>query len=210
MRAIFLAALLMLTLPGHAQPPGGGGLERQVLAAINQARANPAAYAETLRRYRGYFQDKVVHFPGNPVGLRTKEGPAAVDEAIAFLSRQQPLPPLGDAPILARAAADHAADLGPGGRTGHKGQDGSGPGDRVRRHGGGGAIAETISYGAADAAGVVRQLVVDDGVPSRGHRKILFDPTYRFAGAGCGGHAAHRSMCVINLSSTAGGRLRTR
>jgi uncharacterized protein YkwD len=207
MHPILTALAATLALAGATQSRAEASLEQQVLDGINAVRADPAAYAATLRRYRSLIgPDKVARTPGNPVGMITKEGTASVDEAIAFLDRQAPLPPLAAAPLLAQAAADHAADQARSGRTGHDGQDGSGPGERVRKHGGGGYIAETISYGMADAEGVVRQLIVDDGVPSRGHRKILFDSTYRFAGAGCGSHPVYRAMCVIDYSSTVDGR----
>ena len=176
------------------------GLERRVLAEINAARADPASYAEKLKAYRRLYDGKLVRRPGNAVLLQTKEGASAVDEAIAALSRQQPLPALAASPLLARAAEQHAAEQGPSGATGHASPDGAGPGERVRRLGGGSYVAETISYGESTADGVVRQLIIDDGVPSRGHRAILFDGRYRFAGAGCGPHAAYRWMCVIDYS----------
>ena len=63
-----------------------------------------------------------------------------------------------------------------------------------------------IEYGASDAMDAVRQLIVDDGVPDRGHRSILFDPSLRFAGVSCGAHPAYRSMCVIDLGVERAGR----
>ncbi|HEX8225504.1 MAG TPA: CAP domain-containing protein [Allosphingosinicella sp.] len=207
MRAPIAVAFASLALAGAAQHSGDANLEHQVLVEINRARADPAAYAGRLRAYRNLIgSDRVARFPDNPIGLRTKEGTAAVDEAITFLARQKPLPPLVQAPALARAAADHAADQARSGRTGHIGQDGSNLGQRVRRYGRSGSIAETISYGATDAGGVVRQLIVDDGVPGRGHRRILFDSTYLYAGVGCGSHPAYRAMCVIDFSSTLPGK----
>jgi uncharacterized protein YkwD len=203
-RPILIAALLMLAPAANAQSPPEPNLEQQVLAGINQARANPVAYAETLRRYRGYFDGNVAHLPGTEVGLRTQEGVAAVDDAIAFLARQKPLPPLQGSPALAAAARELAADQALTGATGHTGSDGSNSRDRIRRQGGGGVMAETLSYGANDAAGVVRQLIVDDGVPGRGHRKILFGKKYRLAGVACGSHLHNRSICVIDLASFIG------
>jgi hypothetical protein len=56
-------ALSFMTLPASAvaQTP----FERQVLDALNQARTNPIAYAETLKRYRTYFHAKVVSLPNS-------------------------------------------------------------------------------------------------------------------------------------------------
>ena len=64
------------------------------------------------------------------------------------------------------------------------------------------ATAEAISYGYQNPRDVVRQLIVDDGVQGRGHRKVLFDSLLRFAGVGCGPHRVYGAMCVIDFSGT--------
>lgn len=177
-------------------------LEAQILVELNDARANPSGYAKTLREYRSHFRDKVVLAPGETIGTRTNEGVAAVDEAIAFLERQSPLGPLVEAPALVRAATDHVAAQGPSGLTGHAGPDGSTLGERVGRHGlRWHALGETISYASDTATEVVRQLIVDDGVPSRGHRAIIFAPVYDAIGIACGPHARHQIMCVLDFSA---------
>ena len=197
-------ALACALLPGTAQAQSP--LEQQVLAALNAARSNPAAYADALHTYRGYFHAKVVSLPGSTEDLETSEGVAAVDETIAFLAQQAPLAPLGEAPILDGSAADHTADQSRSGATGHDGSDGSSPGDRVRRRGGGEYVAEVIAYGSVDAVDVIRQLIVDDGVADRGHRGVIYAPELRYAGVSCGPHPEFHTMCVIDLAVTADGR----
>jgi uncharacterized protein YkwD len=203
-RPILIAALAILALPAEAQAPPEPSLEQQVLAGINEARTNPSAYAASLRQYRGYFQNDVVLLPGSDVGIRTREGVAAVDQAIAFLERQAPVPPLRATPELDRAARELADEQALAGGMGHKGADGKEAKARIKRHTGSGFMAEALAYGARDAAGVVRQLIIDDGVPSRPHRKILFDKRYIRAGVACGSHPVARSVCVIDLSSFVG------
>jgi uncharacterized protein YkwD len=194
----------MLALAADAQPPAGPGLEEQVIALINEARTDPAAYAAKLRQYRGYFEDNVVHLPGSDVGLRTREGVAAVDEAIAFLARQKPVTPLQSAPDLVEAAKELVAHQALAGGTGHAAADGSDARIRIKRHKGSGLTAEALAYGARDAADVVRKLVIDDGVPTRPNRKLLFEDKYRKAGVACGPHPAARSVCVIDLATFVG------
>lgn len=186
---------LLLALAAPAQP----GLSREIIAEINFARTRPRAYAERLRDYRALFRGKVVRYPGNPTGLLTSEGVDAVDEAIRFLDRQAPLEPIQASALLARAAGDHVAEQGPRGATGHVSADGASPRDRVQRRGGGIYVAEVITYGPPSAAEVVRQLIVDDAVPGRGHRKTLFAAEMRYAGVACGAHRVYRMMCVANL-----------
>lgn len=185
----------------HAQT-----LEDVVLERINVMRANPRAYAEQLRVYRSYFDGEIVYMPGDYNGILTKEGVAVVDETIAFLEAQPPLPPLASAQILASTAADFSHEQGALGARGHLGADGSAPGDRVKRRGGGIYVGEAIAYGFDDADEIVRQMVVDDGVRDRGHRKLLFDKNFRFAGIGCATHARMDYICVVNLSATPDGR----
>ena len=62
-------------------------------------------------------------------------------------------------------------------------------------------VAENISYGGYSARGVVIQLIVDDGVPGRGHRINLFNPDYRQVGIGCGRHARFHDMCVLDFAA---------
>ena len=44
------------------------------------------------------------------------------------------------------------------------------------------------------------QLIIDDGVPDRGHRRILFSPAYTQVGVGCGPHPEWRRMCVLDFA----------
>ena len=54
----------------------------------------------------------------------------------------------------------------------------------------------------------VRQLIIDDAVPKRGHRKMLFDTRWQHAGAASGRHQAYRQMCAIEFGETANGDIR--
>lgn len=196
----FLPLALAIATPPQA------GLEAAVLAEINFARTRPRDYAERLREYRKFFKGRIVRYPGNPGGLRTAEGTRAVDEAIRFLERQPPLAPIEPAPLLARAARDHVREQGPSGRTGHVSADGANPRARVQRRGGGDYVAEVITYGPPSAVEVVRQLIVDDAVPGRGHRRALFAAEMRHAGIACGPHRGYRVMCVADLGRRPDGR----
>jgi uncharacterized protein YkwD len=180
-------------------------LERDVLTEINYARQHPREYAGQLREYRRYFDGRVLFLPGDRNGVITNEGMDAVDEAIDFLERQDPLPALSRGDLLALAAQDHADDQGSYGGSGHVSRDGLSPGDRVKRRGGDIYVGEGIWYGSGDAGAVVRSLIVDDGVRSRGHRALLFQNDFRFAGVGCGAHRRFGNICVVDFSGTADG-----
>ncbi len=200
LRALFAGGALVLGAASDLP-----SLEDQVLDRINHVRQDPEGYAQRLRQLRAHFRGNTLYLPGRERALITREGVDALDEAIAFLEAQTPLPPLSRGALLDLAARDHAVVQGALGTRGHFSPDGASPGDRVQRRGGGRLVGEDISYGYADAEDVVRQLVVDDGVPDRGHRDLLFNRELRYAGVGCGSHTAYGHMCVIDVSRTRNG-----
>ncbi len=201
-RIAAIALGLMATMV-HAGPQR---LESAVIEEINHARTQPQDYARMLRQYRQSYSGYLVDDPDEPGDHMTREGVRAVDEAIRFLEAQTPLPPLAPGDVLARAAADMAAEQGARGDVGHISASGLNPGQRVVRRGGGIYVAETIAYGFSTPIAVVRQLIVDDGVADRGHRTVIFSPTLRYAGAGCGPHPVYSAMCVIDFGETSDGR----
>jgi uncharacterized protein YkwD len=203
-----LAAACVVCIAGAAVPAAAQTpYEAQVLAALNAARTDPAAYAQGLRQYRTYIHGKMIEMPGANVQIETSEGAAVVDETIAFLGHQAALAPVAAATLLEGSAADHVVDQGRTGQTGHAGSDGSSPSVRAERRGGGAYVAEVIAYGPIDATDAVRQLIVDDGVADRGHRSIIFSAELRYAGVSCGPHPEFRTMCVIDLGITPDARM---
>jgi uncharacterized protein YkwD len=185
--------LLFVALAG---PVGADSLEDGVLAEINYARTHPVAYAHLLRRQAGGPND-----PADNTFSPPYEDSEATDEAYAFLMRQQPLPPLRSDRRLAAAAAEHSNRQGPTGRVGHADQSGETLLERFQHHGLWASMnSEDISYGYANPHNVVVQLIVDSGIPDRGHRQIIFDPTLQAAGVGCGRHAVYGELCVIDFA----------
>ena len=174
--------------------------ERDVLDATNHARRFPKAYAEIVRKYRAkYLGEK--NFKTNHGILTTQEGLTAVDEAIAFLEAQQALQPLKASKGLSDAARDHAKDIGKAGIVGHEGSDGSQPVERVNRHGKWrSSTGENIQFGNGDGREIVMQLIIDDGVPNRGHRTNIFKKDYNVAGVAIAPHSKYGSCCVIEYA----------
>jgi uncharacterized protein YkwD len=198
MRATALISAMglgLVFLSATPQPARAGGLEDGVLEELNFARTRPADYA------RQVLLRRPVHNPDARFASVHDQDPEAVDEAIAFLMRQQPLPPLRPDDRLAAAARDHAAAQGPQGGRGHSGPGGEGPGQRMQRRGvWAGLSAENISYGYETPREVVLQLIVDSGVPNRGHRNTIFSRGYQAAGVACGRHRVYSAMCVIDFA----------
>lgn len=199
------AAALLLVLGTAGASAASSRFEADVLAELNRFRVDPAAYANVLRSYRPRFDGKLlIAEEGSEIDIMTIEGVAAVDEAVRDLRSERPLSRLAPSDLLARAAADHVAAQSRSGAVGHYSR-GRGPGERMKARGGGPYVNEVITYGHHTPDGVVQQLLIDDGVPDRGHRFSLLRTTHRYAGVACGNHPVHRTMCVILMSQTPDG-----
>lgn len=190
------------TTTAAATPPAAflSQLEGEVLAELNLARTDPAAYVAKLKVYRVQIIGTRWERPGRTT-VMLEEGRAAVDEAIAVLSKQAPLPPFSASAGLSLAARDLAADQGRSGATGHTGADGSDPGARVARYGTWQrTMGENIAYGGEAAEEFVMQLIVDDGVPSRGHRTNIYNADFLVIGIATGRHPGFRTVCVMDFA----------
>ena len=171
-----------------------------VVAEMNLARTQPRVYAQMLAAWLPYYHGNVLELPGK-VALQTQEGARATEEAMQYLQRTQPLPPLKWSDALAQAALVHVREQA-GGAIGHAGQDGSTPGERMRRFVPWlGMAGENIAYGPSDARDAVMELLIDDGVPDRGHRGNIFQPGYGEAGAAVGPHGRFRLVWVVDFLS---------
>lgn len=203
----WLAALLLSGCGGGSIPARQQydaayyrALEQAVFSESNRLRSAPADYTEVLLERRQQFRGKVYYRAGDPVGILTDEGITALDEALGVVQGQAPLPPLQWSEALAALARAHVADTGPRGLVGHDSSRGQGFSQRLKLlegHASLGPSAENISYGMASGRDVVLQLLVDDGVPSRGHRDNLLRQGMRYSGVGCGYHRRYTAMCVV-------------
>ncbi len=204
---ITLALASIITVAGaHAQKETPAqaeylsDLENTIVAEINLARSDPKAYSVFLEELLPYYDDKNFKRPGEEMTRITREGKAAVEEAIAFLRSVEPLPLLMPSRGMSQATKDHVNDNGKNGSTG---SDDSQPWDRVNRHGTwGGTIAESISFGRSEARDVLIRLIIDDGYADRGNRNNIFDNTFQVTGVACGDDEKYTFVCVIDYAGT--------
>ncbi|ACM21368.1 SCP-like extracellular protein [Geotalea daltonii FRC-32] len=197
MSYLLIATALFAAVPAHGAPdPHAVHLE------LNLARTNPKGYAEYLEQFRRKFRGKAYRLEDKRTRVVTQEGVKAVDEAIRFLSRTKPLPPLKWSDGMASAASELVKEQGETGRTGHNAKSGNMT-ERIERQGRWlGKIGENIGYGPTEARLMVMQLIIDDGVLDRGHRKNIFDRKFNVVGVACGEHPVFRSMCAMDFAGS--------
>ena len=177
--------------------------ELEVLSEINLMRSDPPGYALLrLAPLRQEFQGKMFYHPDrNAVPIETNEGVRALDECIGVLQYAKPAPLLSPSDGLALASRELAKEQGATENIGHIGNFGSTMSERIERYGEwSGTIAENISYGFREPRDIVAQLLIDDGVASRGHRENLLNPALRYVGISIGSHRRYRDMCVMDFA----------
>jgi uncharacterized protein YkwD len=97
------------------QPPSDiSEMDRQIFELINRVRSNPALFVPHLQEMQGKFEGYLMKQAGKTT-LRTKEGAAAVKEAIEFLNKQAPTRELKWHNELYIASRQHVNDIGPKG-----------------------------------------------------------------------------------------------
>ena len=180
--------------------------EIRVIEEMNFVRTKPHEYAARLEKIALQFKGKDRYLDGSPrVVVKTKEGSVPVLECAKELRGiKNPLPkfslrmPKG----MIHASHDHVDDTGPKSIIGHIGSDNSTPVSRLERHGTWiGKAGENISYGWDDPEMIVMQLMIDDNVPDRGHRRAILDDTFRVCGVAIGSHEKYGKMCVITYAA---------
>jgi uncharacterized protein YkwD len=184
------------------------GVEKDIILELNKVRSNPQRYAELYIKPRLALFDGTSPFGPNsyklPSGvyMTTTEGARGVQECYDVLRGSSRIPLLMPSPGMSRAAKDHVNDQGPKGGTGHDSSNGNSSGDRLNRYGKWEKkLGENISYGASTGRDIVVQLLIDDGVPSRGHRKNNMGKDFAFVGVAAGTHKKYGMMAVLDFAA---------
>jgi len=179
------------------------GNERDVIIEINMVRTDPAAYARHyLEPLKSFYRGSLFQYPGE-IAISTSEGVRALEECVKVLKSSRPSSSVSPKKGLTLAARDHAKDQARTGATGHAGSDGSTITARINRYGKWNiSVGENIDYGNSEARRIITALLIDDGIPSRGHRKNLLEAGYSFVGVAVGPHKIYEKMCVIDFAGS--------
>lgn len=209
--AAFIFANIQISLAQQAIVPAidciaglpATSLDLEIIAEINRLRTQPKSYINDIKREYASLNAQGV-YKKNDVLIKTQEGQKAVKEAIRFLKKIKPVGSLERASCLSLSAQDHVTEQGGQGLFGHTSLNGSNPNDRAQRYSKSHVYCgENIAYGSTEATAIVIQLLVDDGVPNRGHRTNLFRPEFNSIGVASGYHSQYGYMSSHTLCRNA-------
>lgn len=176
-----IVSLLLINIVNFAQSE----TERAILDELNKVRSNPQSYIAYLEEYKKLFKGKNVEYPDSI--MLTFEGTKAVDEAIKFLRNAPKLEPFTFSTGLAKPAKLQLNDLLENYSLGHIGKDKSNLPKRIARFGKTGKLsAENIMNQVGNPKDIVMLLIIDDGLKQRGHRKNIFNKTFKEVGIAFG------------------------
>ena len=147
--------------------------EFAMVQEVNLMRRDPAAYISYVERYI----DQVQNSSGYDAAYRAEEV-ATARELIAELEKLQPLSILKPHAGLYQVGVEHGKDIQQQGMIGHRGSDGTMPWDRVRNNTDLKDGNENLVGGGETVREQVMILLVDSGIPGRGHRKTLLEPKW--------------------------------
>jgi uncharacterized protein YkwD len=180
------------------------GIEKDVVLEMNKVRTNPKKYAELyIQPQLKYYNGKNYSVPGQ-ITIVTQEGATAVNNCITALSGAGSAVILRPEKGLSLAAKDHVADQSRTGQTGHNGSDRGTPETRMKKYGvfsGSWTLGENIAYGMTTGRDIVCGLLIDDGVPNRGHRTNIMNRAFTQTGVGYGLHTQYRTSCTITYTN---------
>ena len=160
-------------------------IEQAILNELNKVRNEPQTYIPRLEEYKKQFEGKNVNLNGRI--YQTRDGVAAVDDAIKFLRKAATLGPLTPSEGLTKAARLQVADLGENLALGLIGKDGSTIPERAAKFGKRGKLlAANIGFYSTTAEDIVFNMIIDDGVRGRGNRKNIFNKTLQIVGIAFG------------------------
>ncbi|MEM8828200.1 MAG: pre-peptidase C-terminal domain-containing protein [Cyanobacteria bacterium P01_G01_bin.19] len=153
-------------------------VEPEILSEINRVRTNPQGYAHWLEEQKQYYDHIWLRLPGEKP-IRAHRLERAINEAIAVLKEQEPLPALT---ISEQTAATASKKLEAFAKTN---QD-----------------IQNISYGRITPKGIVMSLVVDELFPDRRRRNNLLSPNADDTGVVCRNDPRYSKVCAIAYSNS--------
>jgi len=196
-----------MTVPVHAQsrynniPPG---LYQKANTAksvdyMSQDEKDVVLYMNLARINGKWFVKNIIEKHSD---FTQNEQKSYVKSLISDLKKTKKLTPLSPLEGLTKAARYHAKDMGRTGKTSHRSSDGTDSFKRIRRFNNGNYQGENCQYGYNDPLLIVLDLLIDDGVPSLGHRRNILNPGFKYTGVAIEPHKKYEFNCVQDFSDS--------
>ena len=174
-------------------------LEKEVTALINRLRQNPQSIVADLDKMRKFYDGKYFINQDLKAKMATHEGVSAVNEALDFVYKQQPIGAVKRNRALDLAARQMQSYLETTGKVSAE-QEKMKMGQRVKMFvKEGGLYAENISFGVVNPINIINQFMVSDGITHRIHRTNLLNPRFTHVGVAMGPHKDYGFVCVLQF-----------
>ena len=164
--------------------------EKKTIMLVNLARIDGKRYLQT------YFEE-YNHTPYNKMASANSSYMRSLKKDMDKIKNLSMLQPDEG---LSKASKYHAKDSGKNGLVGHTSSDGTAFSKRLPKYvKGWNRLAENCSYGYEDAVSIVGQLLLDEDVPSLGHRKSILNVELEYIGVSIAPHSQYRFNCVMDF-----------
>ncbi len=169
--------------------------EKQVIFFLNLARLDPVGFAKNIEKV--WKADSKNEF-GQTNNLGQNKW---FQSLLKDLQNTKPMTALQPNEALSGVAKKHATEMGKIGQIGHKSPDGTTFDKRIRKAlPQAGFISENCDYGNSNPLDIVMSLLVDQDVPSLGHRKNILNPVYKRIGVGIQPHKKYQTNTVMDFA----------
>ena len=145
--------------------------------------------------YLNYARTKPKEFCEKYVVPNWDKNNSYENSLVQTMRSMEPVPPVYPELQLFQSALCHARTSGKSGYVGHDRQKDPKTGSKCNSY----FMGECCSYGYDDGLGIILQLLIDNRVPSLGHRKICLSEGYTKVGISIQPHERYDFNCVLDF-----------
>ncbi|WP_027000096.1 CAP domain-containing protein [Eisenibacter elegans] len=170
--------------------------EREVIMLMNLARVYPQKFVKNMQAMLK------AESKNDQFGFASQDFQSSYYKSlVADLNKTTAMSPLLPLKELHQASLLHAKDMGKSGDIGHTGTNGSEMPERVEMYYKGDyrRMGENCAYGSDAPIDIVMDLLIDEDVPSLGHRKAILSKDFSHVGVSIQPHKVYRNNTVMNF-----------
>ena len=165
-------------------------------STLNEEEKKVVFYMNIARCYPKYFLDSLFLPYAKERGIATKT--MYYTTLVKTLRSMQPVQALVFRADLYPYTLAHAQDMGKSGKMGHDSSKGVSFEKRLEKFDG--YTGENCQYGYADALDIVMDLILDEGIPSMGHRDNILMKEFTHTAVSIQPHKTYGVNCVIDFT----------